>query len=175
MNNVFQTDLAIRQSKKRWWIFSSNPQKVHLVSPFHLLLIKLSFVKIPPFFKYQRKALIFKGNFAFQNTSLKSSLFINFLYNDCVEKTPFFFICQMKLTLSLFRLTGRTKETSFSHSFSLSPTNPRLNETFSGVEFKTLATDTLFYLQFCTVLETFVLTVVDQSTRPPKILFVAHC
>ena len=147
MNNVFQTDLAIRQSKKRCWIFSSNPQKLHLVSHFHLLLIKLSFVKITPFFKYQRKTLIFKGNFAFQNTLFSEilSLFINSLYSDRVEKTPFFFICQMKLSLSLFRLTRRTKETSFSHSFSLSPTNPRLNETFSGVEFKTLAKSVQFW------------------------------
>ena len=48
----------------------------------------------------------------------------------------------MKLSLSLFRLTGITKETSFSHSFSRSPANPLLKEIFSGVEFKTLATDT---------------------------------
>jgi hypothetical protein len=147
INNAFQTNLATRQSKKRCWMFSSKPHRLHLESPFHLLFNKLSFVRITPLFKYQRKILIFRGNFAFQNSPFLEvfSLFIISLYNDCVEKT-LFFICQMKLSLSLFRLTCSTKDTNLSHSFSLSPTIPYLKETFSGVELSTLATEAPFFL-----------------------------
>lgn len=123
INNMFQTNLATRHTKKRCWMFSSKPHGLHLESPFHLLFNKLSFVKITPLFRYQRKILIFKGNLAFQNSSFPAvfSLFIISLYNDCVEKTLFFPICQMNLSLSLLRLTGSTNDTKLSHSFSLCP------------------------------------------------------
>lgn len=140
INSMFQINLATRHSKNRCWMFSSNPHRLHLESPFHLIFNKLSFVTITPLFRYQRKNLIFKGNFAFQNSSL-------FLYIKTTLRTFHFFpICQMNLSLSLFQCTGSTKDTKLSHSFSLSPTNPVLKEIFNGVELSTEAIETSFFL-----------------------------
>lgn len=63
-------------------LFSSKPQKLHLVSPFPPLFSKLSFVRTTPLL---RKKIIFKGNFAFQNIFFLEflSFFMISLYKDC--------------------------------------------------------------------------------------------
>lgn len=162
INNAFHTNLATRHSKKRCWLHSSRPHKLHSESPFHLLFNKLSFAKITPFFKYQKKKK-FEGNFAFQNTFFPKifSLFIISLYINWAEKTPFFLFCQLILSLSFFRLTCSTTTTKLGHSFSISPTITCLKETFNGIELSTLATKPPFSSLFYTSPRISALMIVD--------------
>ena len=67
---------------------SSQLQKQHLASPFHFLLIKLSFVSITPLLRYHKKILIFEGTFSFQATQLTGIVFssMRLEYIDLTEK-----------------------------------------------------------------------------------------
>jgi hypothetical protein len=72
-NTARQRNMAQWQSKNKCRIVSGVLQKQQALLPFQILLAKLSFVTITPFFKNQRKILIFNGTFVQGKVLLLSS------------------------------------------------------------------------------------------------------
>ena len=122
-------------------------QKQHLALPFQFLLIRLSFVSVTPFFKNQRKVLIFSGTFIFQDlqNARVVSLVIRFEYMDFTVNKPFLFGNQTKASFSLVKATSATLLTSCSHWVNLLPNKDLLKETLRGLELSTLATVIFFF------------------------------
>jgi hypothetical protein len=141
-------------NKKKCWMFSSALQKQHFLSPFHFLLIKLSFVRITPFFKYHNFFLIFSGTLNFQAAHLSGTLFscIKHMYIDLTEKEELWFAFQTNWSSASTKFTWTTKATRLVHYLSLSPTKAPLKEMFREVLFRIDAIS--FSWQYCTNQET---------------------
>ncbi|XBJ08229.1 hypothetical protein VPH35_013587 [Triticum aestivum] len=90
MWTVRQSTLANGQSKKRCLIVSSRSQKLHLVGPVQLRLIKLSLVKITCLWTNHINTFIFKGTLTAQ-TCLEVGMeleLITSIYIDFTVNTP---------------------------------------------------------------------------------------
>ena len=92
-NDIWTTrhrNFAYWHSKKRFCIVSFLPQKAYDLSPCQFCLLRLFFVSNTPFFRYQIKILIFKGNLVRQmSCGTKTLLLKRYLYIDRIEKDPF--------------------------------------------------------------------------------------
>jgi hypothetical protein len=139
--------LAIVQSKKRCCIDLSELQKLHSKLPFHILLARLSFVRITPFFRYHRKILIFNGILSFQIKDFLGITPLN-ISNLCIEFTvnnPSLLIFHMNWSCSLVKLTLATFETMTYQFSKFFPTIALLKDTFNGIVSKTLATTVFLF------------------------------
>ena len=115
---------------------SSQLQKQHFLSPFHFLLIKLSFVRINPFLRYhKKKILIFSGTLNFQATQLAGTLFscMRLVYIDLTGNPELWFIFQTNWSSVSPNFTWATREIRTFHRPSLSPIKVLLKAMFKGI------------------------------------------
>lgn len=119
------TYLLTLQLKKRWVIVSFSRQKAHFVSPFHFLLIKLSFVGITSWCTSHMKILIFSGTCVFHKWELGSLLYElkRDSYIDLTENFPFFSSFQIGRSFLLEKVTANNMSFNFLWSFCSSSDN----------------------------------------------------
>jgi hypothetical protein len=116
---TLQICLACWQLKKRCLIVSLQSQKQHFWLPTQFLLVKLSFVKMTPRCRYQRKIFIFRGIFGFHMNLLLNGTpsFIIYSYIDRTEQKRFLF-CWKQERIRFARLNSWTssKQTNVLHT-----------------------------------------------------------
>ena len=94
-------------------MFSFSLQKQQLLSHFHLLFSRLSFVKMTPFCRYRRKIFIFRGTFNFHTMLLVGTILvcIKSVYIDLTENLEFLFKSQIKVSVFSVSTTFSTLKT----------------------------------------------------------------
>ena len=125
-------------------------EKQHNLLPFQFLLIKLSLVRITPFFRYHIKILIFRGIFSFHKclSNCTLSLLISILYIELMVNVPAWVRFQQKASALLFNWTWLIRVTKSCHKYRLWPVNVRLKDTLRGTRSKTDATVAYFSSQY---------------------------
>jgi hypothetical protein len=98
---TLQISLACWQLKKSCLIVSLQSQKQHFWLLTQFLLVKLSFVKMTPRCRYQRKIFIFRGIFSFHMNLLLNGTpwFIIYSYIGWTENYPCQCKSQVKISL----------------------------------------------------------------------------
>jgi hypothetical protein len=142
MWKTLQMSLAWWQLKKRCLIVSLQSQKQHFWLPTQFLLFKLSFVKMTPRCRYQRKIFIFRGIFSSHMILLSNDTpwFIIYSYIDQTENCPCRYKSQVKISLPYKSWWLATLATRLHQEISLSPTNALQKEIFNGIWFITFST-----------------------------------
>ena len=119
---------------------SSLLHKQQTLLPFQILLTRLSFVKITPFFRNHMKILFFRGIFICHISCVTfKPLLTKNLYIEFTEKDPFLCKPQTNLSGILLSVTCTILATRLCHSVNFVPTKGLMKNTFRRAVCRTSA------------------------------------